>query len=446
MAEQRAQTNYARTNEGASIAYQCFGEGSVDLVFIPSWLTHVEAHWEEPERAKVLHRLGSFSRVILFDKRGVGMSDPISTAQLPTIEEWAQDVLTILDAVGSEHAVIVAGGPSGPMAMVFAATFPDRVSGLVLANTYARMARAADYPFGPPADIYDRFVRDQDVRWGTGGRLELFAPDLATDDGARQRWGRWERLSASPGTAQAMARFNFAVDVRAILKSIRVPTLVVHNTDNAMIRIGHGRYLAEHIPGATFAEAPGQLATAFGLSDTQLDEIEEFATGARQVSPPDRILTTVMFTDVVSSTEQMATIGDMRWRELLDSHDALVRRQLERYRGNEIKWTGDGILATFDGPARAIRCAADICAGVRPLGIEVRAGLHTGEVDVRGTDLSGIAVHTAKRVEAHASPGEVLVSRTVVDLVAGSGIEFDSRGEHQLKGVPGTWQLFAMRN
>jgi class 3 adenylate cyclase len=441
-------TQYARGGDGLHIAYQMLGDGPVDLIFIPGWYSHVESQWDEPLYAHFLRRLATFTRLITFDKRGVGLSDPVPITQLPTIEEWSEDLLTVMDAVGSRHAVIFgATNGAGALAMVFAATHPGRISGLVLFNTFARLARAENYPAGIPQHVLDQWREHRDVEFGSEPDLLLFNPSLASNERVRRWVARHERLAASPGTAMAMRRMVFDLDVRTALPVITTPTLVLHRAGCAEFRVGHGRYLASNIAGARYVELPGVDSWFFaGDADRLLDEIEEFATGVRRVHEPDRVLATVLFTDVVDSTAQTAALGDRRWRELLDAHDERVRVQLSHYRGREIRTTGDGLLATFDGPARAIRSACGIRKSVRDLGLDVRAGLHTGELDARGNELSGIAVHIAQRVEASAAPGEVLVSRTVVDLVAGSGIEFEDRGEHELKGVPGNWRLFAVKD
>ncbi len=439
-------TRYAKTPDGFHIAFQVVGDGPVDIVFIPGWLSHVEALWDDPLLAHSLRRLASFSRLIVFDKRGVGLSDPVQLADLPSVEQWAEDVVAVMDAAASKQAVIFGTHQGGVMALVFAATFPSRTSALVLVNTFARLARAPDYPPGIPQDLLDEWMGRRDADWGVKtGDTRSFNPSLVDDERSRESALRYERLCASPGTAMAMRRMVFSLDVRAVLPVISAPTLVLHRVDASEFRVGHGRYLADHIPTAKYVELPGADSTFFvGDADALLDEVEEFVTGTRSAPDPDRVLTTVLFTDVASSTEHSASVGDRRWRDLLDAHDALAGRQLARYGGRIVKTTGDGLLAAFDGPARAIKCACAIRDALRALGLVVRAGIHTGEVEVRGTDLAGIAVHLAYRVQAKAAPGEVVVSRTVVDLVAGSGIEFDDRGEHELKGIPGKWRLFTV--
>ena len=441
------ETRYARAGDGVHLAYQVVGAGPLDLVLVPVWWSHVEAQWEEPHRARFLERLASFSRLIVFDKRGTGLSDPVPLDHPPTLEAWMEDLGIVLDAAGSTSAAIVGEATGGAMAVLFAATYPMRTRALVLVNSYACMTRHDDYPAGLPPQVRDRYVEAISAGWGTltsslrGNR----APGVA-DDAAYLEWGaRYERLSASPGTAAAITPMLLGVDVRPVLDSVQAPTLVLHRAANDFIRPAHGRYLAEHIPGARYVDLPGaDHLPELGDADTVLAEIQEFLTGIREAPTPDRVLATVLFTDIVDSTAHATTLGDHRWRTLLDAHDRTVRRQLERYRGHAVNPTGDGVLATFDGPARAIRCACAIRDAVRALGLEARVGLHTGEIEQRGDDIAGIAVHIGQRVSQVAEPGEVLVSRTVVDLVAGSGIDFQDRGENKLKGLPTPWRLFGV--
>lgn len=441
------ETRYVRTPDGFHIAYQVVGDGSIDLVFIPGWLSHdVEAQWDEPLLAHSLRRLASFSRLIVFDKRGVGLSDPVPLANLPTLEQLGADVLAVMDAVESKRAVIFGTHQGGPMAVAFAATFPSRVASLVLVNTFARLARACDYPVGVPVELLEARLHERNEQWGVTLDTRAFNPSLIDEEGTREAGLRSERLCASPGTARALRRAGFFFDVRSMLPMISAPTLVVHRADVEEFRVGHGQYLAEQIPDAKYVELPGADSSFYvGDADSLLDEVEEFVTGTRSAPEPDRVLTTVLFTDVAGSTERAASPGDRGRRDLLDEHDGLARRQLECYGSRIVKTTGNGLLATFDGPAHAIKCARSIRDALRALGLVTRSGLHSGEVEVRGTDLSGIAVHLAHRVQETAAAGEVLVSRTVVDLVAGSGLEFDDRDDHNLKGVPGTWRLFALK-
>jgi len=440
------ETKYARSGD-YHIAYQTLGEGPPDIVSLSAWFSHVEANWDVAPFAGLLRRFASIGRVISFDKRGTGLSDPVPLQSLPTLEEWMDDLRAGLEAVGSERAAILATLDGGVMAMLFASTYPERTSALVLLDCWARMARVPDYPIGVPQHVIDAAVDFYDENWGTGAQLDFLSPDQAGDTELRRALAKFERQAASPGAAAAMRRMVLEVDVRHVLPSIQVPTLVLQHADGRVVRVGHGRYLAEHIPGAQYVELPGSDAGAWGQDlEPILDEIEEFLTGVRPLAQADRVLATVLFTDVVDSTKHAATRGDRAWRNLLERHRDLVRRQLERHRGREVNTAGDGFLATFDGPARAIHCASAIIQGSRALGVEIRAGLHTGEVELMGDDVGGIAVHIGARVSALAGSGEVLVSSTVKDLVAGSGIEFEDRGSHELKGVPGEWRLYAVRS
>ena len=438
---------YATTSEGR-IAYQVLGGGEMDLVLVPNWLTNLEVMWEDPPLEQFLLKLASFSRLILLDKRGSGISDPIPIGVVPNFEDSMMDIRWVLDAVGSERASVFAIEQGTFPSLFFAATFPERVSGLVLLDCYARLVRDTDYPWGMPQHVYEQFVRANVERYGTGGDLEFIAPELAKDQRFRRWYTRLERLSISPGAYETfnLGTLSWPWDGRSILSTISAPTLVISHAGHPWIRAEHGRYLAENIKDARYVERPGFSGIWWRHDvDGVLDEVETFLTGRRRESPSeDRILTTVLFTDIVGSTERAAKLGDARWRALLDSHDAVVRRQIERLRGVVIKTTGDGFLATFDGPARAVRCAVAVQDELRSLGVQVRSGIHTGEVERRGEDVGGIAVHIAQRVQALAEPGGILVSRTVVDLVAGSGLEFTDRGEQALKGVPGEWRLFSV--
>ncbi|HEV3452799.1 MAG TPA: adenylate/guanylate cyclase domain-containing protein [Acidimicrobiia bacterium] len=439
--------HYAKSGD-RHIAYQVLGDGPIDLLALNTgcniWIDRDdEAHWSRFDR-----RLASFSRLIRFDPSGVGLSDPLVGGSGPTIEGWTQDAVAVLDAVGSPCAAIFGVSTGGLVAMMFSATYPERTSAQVLMNCFARMVRDSDYPWGWPQRIVDRFVdavTDPSYQGEPVDDLALSAPSLAGDVEFRLWWKRAGERSASPAIARAIDTLTNGADVRALLPLIKTPTIVLHRVDNGFIPIGHGRYLAEHIAGATLIELPGQDHLAFaGDTDTVVGEIEEFLTGTRGTPNTDRMLATILFTDVVHSTKRAVSSGDRRWRELLDNHDRMSERQVRRFGGRQVKTTGDGILATFDGPARAIQCGLAICGGARQLGIDVRVGVHTGEVERRGDDVAGIGVHIAARVQAHAHPGEVWVSRTVADLVTGSGITFDDRGEHGLKGVAGSWQLFAV--
>jgi class 3 adenylate cyclase len=421
------------------------GDGPLDLVWASPGISNVE-FWDEPLLSSIADQLSSFSRFITFDQRGTGLSDPLPFQAQPTLDDRMDDLRAVLDAVESERAVIVGQGHGGPHSIVFAATYPDRVSSLVLYDTYARWLRDVDYPAGMPVEAtanYRNVIREA---WGTGVTLGGFIPSLAEDKEVLQRWARLERMGASLSQIEALTKMWTETDVRDVLPSINVPTLVMHQVGDMHFRVGHGRYLADHIKDAKYVELPGR--DHFGVGD-DLDvlssTIEEFATGRPRAVTSDRVLTTVLFTDIVGSTGVASAMGDHAWRVLLDRHDDAVARQLERYKGVAVKHTGDGMAATFDGPARAVTCACAIRDALRGIGLEIRAGLHTGEVERRGEDISGLGVHIAARVASLAGPSEVIVSRTVTDLVVGSGIEFDDRGAHELKGVPGEWQLFAVR-
>jgi class 3 adenylate cyclase len=438
------ETRYAKSGS-VNIAYQVVGDGPFDLVHVPPFVSNLELQWEDPAERRYFERLASFSRLVMFDKRGTGLSDRVAVA---TLEERMDDLRAVMDAAGSERAAVYGSSEGGALSVLFATTYPDRVSALVLYGAYPRIAWAPDYPDGVPEDAWADGMRYLEENWGRGeeGGLPLYAltPDRADDPAWRRQHGRWERLSASPGAAAAIQRMIIDIDVRHVLSAIRVPTLVVYRTADWAHAMG-SRYMGAHIPGAKVVELPGnEYFPYLGDQDAILDEIEEFLTGVRPAHVPDRSLATVLFTDIVSSTTRAATLGDDEWTRILDHHDGLTNQEIERHRGRRIKTTGDGTLATFDGPARAVRCAQAICSGVRSLGIEVRAGLHTGEIELRGDDIGGIAVHIGARVSALAGPGEVLVSSTVKDLVAGSGITFADRGSHVLKGVPDEWRVFAV--
>ncbi|MFL5798933.1 MAG: alpha/beta fold hydrolase [Actinomycetota bacterium] len=434
------ETRYAKSGD-LHIAYQSFGDGPPDLVLVDQWFSNVETGWEVVPLARLLERLASFSRLLVFDQRGIGLSDPVALSSLPSIEEWMDDLRAAMDAAGIERAAIVAWMAGGLMAMVFAATYPERVASLALVNCYARLARAPDFPVGDDPEGETRARAQVERAWGTGMLIDMFAPSLADDASVREQWAKHERHSASPGTAGAMLDVIWGSDIRHVLPTIRVPTLVIARGE----RVGHGRYLAAHIPNARYVELPG--VDVFGWAGDRegiAGEIQEFVTGVRPAPEPDRVLATVLFTDIVGSTQEAARLGDRKWRDLIQSHNSIVRRELERFRGREVHTSGDGFLAMFDGPARAIRSAVAISDSIRPLGIEVRAGLHTGEIELLPDDIGGIAVHIGSRVSSAAGPREVLVSSTVKDLVAGSGIEFEDRGLHALRGVPDEWRLFAV--
>ena len=433
------ETRYARCGQ-LHIAYQVVGEGSLDLVFVPGVVSHLEHQWDEPLQAAFFRRLASFSRLIRFDKRGQGLSDRVE--HMPTIEERMDDVHAVMDAAGSDRAAILGLSEGGPMGIVFAATHPDRTSKLILWNTFARMAWAPGSAEEQRQPIVHERLRQYEEEWGTGSLVRRFVPSAAADPSFRNWWGRFERLAMSPGAAVEAMRVNFEIDVRDILRSVRVPTLVIRQEGDLFPR-EVTRYLADRIPDTRYVELPGRDHFAWREEDGATQEIQAFLTGERTVPEIERILATILLTDIVCSTDRAAELGDHRWRELLDRHDALVEQLLGRFRGHLVDKTGDGVLATFDGPARAICCATAITESARGIGLDVRAGLHTGEVETRGDRLAGIAVHIASRISSLAGPGEVLVSSTVRDLVAGSRICFADRGSHLLKGVPGEWRLFA---
>ena len=435
-------TRYA-DNDGVSIAYQVIGDGPIDLVFVPGFVSDVEQIWDVPILPGMLERLASFSRLIIYDKRGTGRSDPVTS--VPTVEERMEDMRAVMDAAESERACFFGVSEGGPMALTFAATYPDRTVALALFGTSPRFSAAPDWEWGFTSEQLDESMRRIKESWGEGALIEGFAPTGRNDQEVLEAWNRMARAGASPGMARALLDALRELDVRAVLPSVRVPTTIISRRGDRLAPIAAARYMAEKIPGARLVELEGSDHTFFaGDRDAILDEVEELVTGSRGAGSPDRILATVLFTDIVGSTERAAEMGDKRWRELLTQHDTAVRRQIDRFRGRAVKSTGDGILATFDGPARAIQCARAIHGAVEPLGVEVRAGLHTGECEVIGDDVAGMAVHIGARVGAEAEAGEVLVSGTVKDLVVGSGLEFEDRGARELKGVPGEWRLYSV--
>jgi pimeloyl-ACP methyl ester carboxylesterase len=438
----RPETRYAKSGD-LNIAYQVVGEGPLDLIYVPGWISNVELNWEEPAHAHVLERLAGFSRLILFDKRGTGLSDPVRLDALPTLEERMDDVRAVLDAVGCDQAALFGFSEGGLMSVLFAATYPQRITALALYGVFAKRVWSPEYPWAPKPDDREREIAELERNWSERMDLEQLAP--SEDDAFKDRLATYFRRSASPGAAVALMRMNTQIDVRDVLPTIQAPTLVMHRTHDRDVKVEEGRWIAGQIPGAKFVELPGDSHTLWaGNTDEIVDEIEEFLTGTRRGPEPDRVLATVLFTDIVGSSEQATKLGDRRWRELLERHHLLVRQQLERYQGRELDTAGDGFMATFDGPARAIRCATAIESGVRGIGLEVRAGVHTGECELFADKVAGLAVHTGARVAGLAGPGEVLVSQTVKDLVAGSGISFVERGAHELKGVPGEWRLYSV--
>jgi class 3 adenylate cyclase len=439
------ETKYARSGD-VHIAYQVFGDGPMDVVTSPGWISHMEYQWEQPLLAHFLRRPTSYARVLLFDKRGTGLSD--RTTGVPTLEECMDDIRAVMDAEGSERAALVGHYDSGAHSAMFAATYPERTSALIIVGGYAKGARDETYPFGPDPAVTGMVAAAIHDEWGKGTTVPVIAPSMAGDRAFAEFWGRYERLSASPGAAASLFQMMAEMDIRDILPNIQAPTLIIHRTDHPAVPIESARYLADHIPDARLVELPGTDALPYTPSggDDVLDEIQEFLTGVREGPPSDRVLATVLFTDIVDSTKRASELGDSAWRELLDRHDAAVRRQLDRYRGTEVGTAGDGFVAMFDGPARAIQCALAVRDNLEPLGLDVRAGLHTGEIERSGAEVRGIAVHIGARVAALAGAGEVLASSTVKDLVVGSGIDFETRGSHALKGVPDEWRIFAVRN
>ncbi|HTK90174.1 MAG TPA: adenylate/guanylate cyclase domain-containing protein [Verrucomicrobiae bacterium] len=436
------QTRYAKSGD-VSIAYQVVGEGPRDLVLVPGWISNVEVFWEEPSAVRFLESLARFSRVILFDKRGTGLSDRVP--DMPGLETRMDDVRAVMDAAGSERAALFGYSEGGPLCVLFAATYPDRASALITHGSYARRIRSSDSPWMPSAEEWERFIESTVRGWGGPVGLAERAPSRMRDQAFVQWWARFTRMSASPASSAQVLRMNAQIDVRHVLPSVRVPTLLLHPTGDRVVPVEASRYMAEHIPGAKLVELPGIDHLPFTDNAEQvLREIRSFLGELPTEAESDRVLATVVFTDIVGSTEQAVALGDRRWRELLGGFHAAVRREVGRFRGREIDSAGDGVLAAFDGPARAVRAACAVGEAVRSLGVTVRAGVHTGECEVLGNKLAGIAVHIGARVASVAGPDEVLVSSTVRDLVAGSGLAFADRGLHTLKGVPGDWHLFAV--
>ena len=436
-------TKYARSGD-LSIAYQVMGDGPIDLVYVMGWVSHLEAFWMHPGQERFFRRLASFSRLILFDKRGTGLSDRVAINELPTLEERMDDVRAVMDAAGSKHAALFGVSEGGPMCALFAATYPERVSALIMYGSYAKRVWAREYPWAPTPEERQRWYDQIEQGWGGAVDADTMAPSAADDPSFREWWATYLRMSVSPGAALALGHMNTQVDIRDVLPTIRVPTLILHRVGDRDQDVGGARYMAGRIPGAKYVELPGEDHLPFvGDQESILDEVDEFLTGARHYYEPDRVLATVLFTDIVGSTERAATLGDRQWRELLELHNRLVRGQLERFRGREVDTAGDGFLATFDGPARAIHCAIACRDELAHAGIHVKAGLHTGECELVDDKVRGISVHIGARVASLAAPGEVLVSSTVKDLVAGSGLEFEERGTHQFRGVPGEC-LFAV--
>ena len=435
---------YARNGE-VSLAYDVYGDGDRDILVTFGWIGSFQSAWDSSAHARWMERLGGLGRVIVWDKRGTGLSERLPPDRLPTLEERMDDMRVVLDAAGSERAVVLGISEGASLSAVFAASHPDRTDGLILLGGFARTLYADDYDWAPTLETSEEFNEQVGATWGDNAwMLKLWAPSVAHDPVAQEQWNKMMVVGGTPSTAIAWLQMVQDTDVRHVLPAIRVPTLVLHRTEDRIVTVEHGRYLAERIPGALYVELPRADHLWWIDGDDILEEIESFLTGAPVVRDYERILATVMFTDIVDSTTRAAELGDRRWRDLVEEHDRLVRARLERYRGQEVKTLGDGFLATFDGPGRAIRCASELRDGVRALGLELRAGLHTGECEMAGDDIRGIAVNIGARVGARAGPGEVLVSQTVKDLVAGSGLDFEDRGEHELKGVPGSWRLYSV--
>ena len=434
--------HYATAADGTRLAYQVFGEGARDVVIVWGGISHIEMMWDDPTLARIFRRLGSFARVIQFDRRGTGMSDrPGGPA---TLEDRMHDVGAVLDAVGSERAAVIGESEGGPMSCLFAATYPERVTALVLYGPVIRMVGDESFPWAPAREVFDAVLDHAVAHWGSEDLIWGWAPSIGDDPRARHFFSRFVRLSTSPTAYREQMWVNADIDVRAVLPMIAVPTLVLHRRDDTAISVGQGRYAAGRIPGARYVELEGEDHFLIGGDPGPLlDEIEEFLTGVRTGRDVDRVLATIVFTDIVGSTGLAAELGDRAWRDVLDRHDALLRRQLLRFGGQEVKTTGDGMLARFDGPARAVGWARSAIEAAAELGVQLRAGLHTGECELRGTDLAGLAVHVAARIGDLAAPGEVLVSAVVRDLVAGSGITFAERGTHPLRGLAERWALFA---
>ncbi len=439
--DQRPKTQYAQS-EDVHIAYQVVGDGPLDLLYVPGWVSNVEESWEEPLLARFLGRLASFSRLILFDKRGTGLSDPVPHGDLPSLEQRMDDVRAVMDAVGSQQAAVFGWSEGGSLAVLFAATYPHRTRALITCGIFAKRVWSPDYPWAPRPDERDAEIERVRLEWA---QLDVSRLAPSADEETRRRLAAYFRRSASPGTAAGLLRMNTDIDIREVLPVLRVPTLVLHRAGDLDSSPDEGRYIAERIPGARFVLVPGADHLPYvGNADAIIDEVEEFLTGARAAHDPDRVLTTVLFVDLVGSTTLAAALGDRRWRQVLTDYRAAMRRALERWRGGHLRIEGDGLLATFDGPARAVRCAAAIRDAAHALGLETRAGVHTGEVELVEAGVEGIAVHLGARVSAVAAPGEILTSGTVRDLVSGSGLRFEERGAHSLKGIPGEWTLYAV--
>jgi pimeloyl-ACP methyl ester carboxylesterase len=435
---------YAK-NGDVHIAYQVLGEGPIDLVLVHGWVSHLELIWDEPAIARFHERLAEFSRLILFDKRGTGLSDKVAAHKLPTLEQRMDDMRAVLDAVGSRRCAVMGISEGGPMCALFAATYPERTAGLVMCGSYPSWIRDEDCPWGMTREQHEAAAAAFEKGWGTPVGIKTVAPTSSADERVRNWWARYLRMGASPSAGVMLYRMNFEIDIRSLLPAVRVPTLLLHRSGDHLISVEASRYMARRIPGAKFVELPGDDHLVFlGDSESVIGEIQEFLTGERRPAPQDTTLATVMFVDIVNSTEKLANLGDAGWRDVLASFLRSARQELERHRGRLVDTAGDGVFASFDGPARAIRCAGAIGDRAAALGLVVRAGVHIGECQIVGDKLAGMAVHVGARVAACAQPGEVRVSGTVKDLVAGSGLRFADLGVHALKGVPDEWRLFSV--
>jgi class 3 adenylate cyclase/esterase/lipase len=437
-------TEYAKSGD-VHIAYQVFGAGLIDLILVPGWISNIELAWESPEYSRFLQRLASFSRVIFFDKRGTGLSDRVSERELPDLEHRMDDLRAVMKAVDSERAALMGVSEGGPMCLLFAATYPNQIIMLITYGVFAKSIWSHDYPWGSTLEQHQRWFESIEQVWGGAVGLDTMAPSVADDPRFREWWSAYLRRGASPAAAVALAKMNAQIDVRDVLSTIQVPTLVLHRIGDKSVNIEGSRYVASQIPGAKLVELPGHDHLPFvGDSRSLLDEVEEFLTGTRPTYKGDRVLATILFTDIVSSTRHAIDLGDQNWHRLLERHNNIIRTEISHFSGREIETAGDSFLVTFDGPARAIRCACAIRDEVKQLGIEIRAGLHTGEIELLDEKVCGIGVHIASRVLEEASANEVLISRTVKDLISGSGIKLNEKGFYSLKGIPEDWCLFTV--
>lgn len=438
------ETKYARSGT-IHIAYHVFGKGPIDLVIMPGWASNIEVYWEEPTVARFLERLAAFARVILFDKRGSGLSDRVTDT--PTLEERIDDLRAIFEAIGSERAARLGYSEGGPMCAFYAATYPERTIALIMIGSYPRIVTSEDWPWGRSPQDHQALLDQVSNEWGGPVGLSVRAPSMMNDERFRRWWAKYLRASASPATMQAFINMTAEIDIRPVLPSIQVPTLLIHATGDRSVPVECSRYMVDRIPDAKLIELPTEDHLPFiGCPEEILNEVEQFLTGSHTSAESQRVLATVMFTDIVDSTSINAQLGDVRWRDLLEAHNTVIRQELAVYRGQEMNTTGDGFYATFDGPARAIQCACAISAQMQTLNLPIRAGIHTGECVITGDTVEGIAVHIGARVAATAGANQVVVSQTVKDLVVGSGIDFDDHGVHVLKGVPDQWHLYSVKS